>query len=603
MIKNLFLGMAVGAALLTSCSSEDPAPVATDGNVTFTATLPGELMGRGYGDGTTATQLTYVVYNAAGEEIPMFTKNVDLVNLKATVSLNLVPNQEYTIVFWAQAPDAPYNLDTANGTVTVTPTGTSQAENRDAFFAAETFVVNGAASKTVELKRPFAQINIGTTDMAEFKASNGTISVAGLQVTAPDVLNLKDGTVSGEAKYILDNAAFPDEAFPMTLEGKTFTYLVADYILVGNTKETIDVTWTSDNSVADRQKLTYTGVPVQRNYRTNIYGSLLTDSYTFNVMITPDFTEPAHEYVVVQTPEAFVDAVTKGMNVEIPAALDVALDEPLSLHDGQEVIINGTLSSPKSILNIPAGATATIKGAGTLNFDFEGDGLAEGGRYAVNGIDVYGNLNLEDVTLVTDNHIGGSMIYVWDGAEATLDNVTVNTGFRALTTAPGAKITVNGGAYHSTSHNGYTDSTGKSAYAYAVVISGEGTEGEFNNVVITGIQGAFSVSKGSSAVLNNCDFSTYDPEGRPWLAFYAVYTAQGADVTINSGKYYSPRVAVYSGNNDIPGDTFGAMRIYGGYFSKKPAWSQQAQADYPLPTGYVWAANDDERYPWTVVKE
>lgn len=147
------------------------------------------------------------------------------------------------------------------------------------------------------------------------------------------------------------------------------------------------------------------------------------------------------------------------------------------------------------------------------------------------------------------------------------------------------------------------DSTGKSAYAYAVVISGEGSVCELNDVTMTGIQGAFSVSKGSKGVLNRCDFSTADPEGMPGKAFYAVYTAQGADVTINSGNYYSPRVAVYSGNNDIPGDTFGAMRLYGGMYSAKPSWSQQQQADYPLPSGYAWSATGDERYPWTIVKE
>lgn len=141
MIKKIFMGMAISATLLASCSSEEPAGGNSGGNVTFTATLPGDLQTRAYGDGTTATELKYVVYNADGEEISHFTNSVPMSNLKATVNLNLVADQTYTIVFWAQAPDAPYTLDSANGTITVTPTGPAQSENRDAFFASETFTV------------------------------------------------------------------------------------------------------------------------------------------------------------------------------------------------------------------------------------------------------------------------------------------------------------------------------------------------------------------------------------------------------------------------------------------------------------------------------
>lgn len=304
MIKKLAFCTALSALILTGCTSEEPLAGSSEGgNVTFTAEIPSQILTKAnISDGTTATKLTYAVYNDKGDEIAGLGDTVDI-HTSTTVTLNLVTGKEYTVLFWAQAENAPYEFDTKTGIVTVKEyeNVASQDENRDAFFACETFKVNGSVNKTVKLNRPFAQINVLTTDLAEFKAAGETISQAGLKVTAPTTLNLKDGSVGNEEEYTFTNAIFPDESetLPLTIAGKTMTWLVADYVLVGSAKETIDVTWTSNTSVTERQSITYTSVPVQRNYRTNIWGALLTDAYNYNVEINDSYTEePGHEYVV-----------------------------------------------------------------------------------------------------------------------------------------------------------------------------------------------------------------------------------------------------------------------------------------------------------------
>ncbi len=64
-----------------------------------------------------------------------------------------------------------------------------------------------------------------------------------------------------------------------------------NYLLVGKDKSIVDVEFGYTDGVGDYNRK-YTFVPVQRNYRTNIFGSLLTSSVDVNVVIEPTFKEP-----------------------------------------------------------------------------------------------------------------------------------------------------------------------------------------------------------------------------------------------------------------------------------------------------------------------
>jgi hypothetical protein len=69
-----------------------------------------------------------------------------------------------------------------------------------------------------------------------------------------------------------------------------------NYVLVAQEQETVDVEFSYNNGgnyVND-----YTFVPVQRNYRTNIYGSILTSDVEVNVVIEPAFEDPDNNHVV-----------------------------------------------------------------------------------------------------------------------------------------------------------------------------------------------------------------------------------------------------------------------------------------------------------------
>ena len=302
MKKVIYATAALAAMMFASCASEDgiTSPEA-DGNVILTASLP-EIGSRAFADGSTATQLSYYVYDAEATgdtKSALIEGTATFEGLKATVNLSLGTGKKYDIVFWADsygkdATDAPYSYDAASQTVTVTYDGAANDESRDAFFyTLKNLSVTGAVTRNVTLTRPFAQINVGTNDYEAAKEAGISISQAGLSIAdIPTRLNLYTGEVSDEALASFTMAALPEgEEFPVDKD--TYKYLSMNYILVSADKTTVDVHFISDN--ASNSDMLFTAVPVRRNYRTNIYGSLLTNPAVFNVTINPGFKTPALE--------------------------------------------------------------------------------------------------------------------------------------------------------------------------------------------------------------------------------------------------------------------------------------------------------------------
>lgn len=339
MKKYILASAATAMMLMASCSSDEPLTgPATGGNVNFTVDLPGSIQSRAYSDGTTATGLSYELYDEDGAQVASLGGTTTFTDLKATVNLSLVTGKTYTIVFWADAPgNNHYTFDKVNGKITVAWIGDSQDESRDAFFANYTFTVNGPISETIKLTRPFAQLNIGTNDLAAFNAGGGSISHSGLKVKAYNTLNLLDGSVEGDmVEYTFANAAHPaGESFPVA----GYDYLVMDYILIGTDKEVVDLAWTSDN--ANAAEVAFTAIPVQRNYRTNIYGALLTNPAQFNVEIKPGMDGDINQEQVAWGGDATEDdlkaLIAAGGTIAIQKAVnkidlsDYTTEKPLTL--------------------------------------------------------------------------------------------------------------------------------------------------------------------------------------------------------------------------------------------------------------------------------
>ena len=330
MKKMIFATAAIAAMLAASCSNEDVQAPAAGGNVSFTVMLPEMASRADFGDGTTAKKLTYYVYDAEATgdtKTVLFDGTADFgADLHATVQLDLVTGKTYDIVFWADsygdAAGRPYTYDGASQTVTVTYGTDANAEARDAFYFTEKALkISGPVSKPVTLKRPFAQLNVGTSDFEAAEKAGLTLTQTGMYIAdMPNTLNLYDGTVGGSVKAEFTLAALPDgEDFPV--EAAKYKYLTMNYVLVGADKTTVDVHLTSDiNASADRQDVAFTAVPVQRNYRTNIFGALLTDPTTFDVVISEGFDGAYNNGVLtvdVKPGEDIQDIIYSNKNAEV----------------------------------------------------------------------------------------------------------------------------------------------------------------------------------------------------------------------------------------------------------------------------------------------
>ena len=321
MNKKLFLGMFAAAGMLfaTSCSN-DELDVVQSGNeaqVTFSLAAEGGIATRAISDGTGAKKLVYAVYNASGELIETIANtdvNGQIVDnsafdngLTENVTITLAKGQQYTVAFWAQNPNCTAYTTTDLKNVTIDYAGLNNDETRDAFFKAETFTVTGNTEIDVVLKRPFAQINVGVyqTDWDAAKASGIELEKSKVTIeNAATSINLLTGEVGGEQTVEYGFDIIPAQfATPETLDvdldkdgtKENYVYLSMSYILANDETtgyaktalEDLDFTFApiSGNNINFSEGLN--AVPVQRNWRTNIIGKILTGDVTFNITIDP----------------------------------------------------------------------------------------------------------------------------------------------------------------------------------------------------------------------------------------------------------------------------------------------------------------------------
>ena len=317
------IAIAATPLLLLSCSDEVKLATESEGEnlVSLTVQLPEELGTRAFGEASKIKSLKYAVY-PQGEQQPlaMFdgktAKTVEMTGLSKNVQLQLASGKKYDVIFWAAADEvgAQSKFDETTQVATLAPTVCSN-EADDAFFAKAEIDVNGNLQQTVKLYRPYAQLNIGTDDLAAAAASGYTVTKT---------------QVATQAYSAIDAS----ETFPA---GSAYNYLSMNYVLVPDYKTIADVTLDYTNGTTP-MKRTFTSVPLQRNYRTNIYGSLLTNSVDFNVVIEPAFIGT----LGIATDEELANAASHH-NRHVQLADNVQLALPANIAEGV-VIIGGTNS-------------------------------------------------------------------------------------------------------------------------------------------------------------------------------------------------------------------------------------------------------------------
>ena len=128
------------------------------------------------GDGAAANVNRYIceVYTG-GTRYMRKVNTVTAGTLQTTFDFKLVKGQTYDLLFWADCAnngsDLYYNTASLKN-VEVLTTQISCTDARDAFFGKDQIALGETQiTKTVYLKRPFAQLNIITTDISDIYAS------------------------------------------------------------------------------------------------------------------------------------------------------------------------------------------------------------------------------------------------------------------------------------------------------------------------------------------------------------------------------------------------------------------------------------------------
>lgn len=410
--------IAAAALLVTSCNDEMDNGLKTgdEGTVTFTAQLPSEMGTRAFADGLTAKHLQYAVYEA-GQSTPLkvfgdettVVGEAEMVNLKKSVTLKLTSGKSYDVIFWADATtDSPYTFNPASQEVSVDYSKVNNnSDNCDAFFKKETITVSGNQSVDVKLTRPFAQVNIGADDFDAAKASGLEVTQTEVVAKAFATLNLATGEVADEADRTFTMKAIPtasDGEFPVA---GGYKYLSMDYLLVGADKATVDVAF----NYGGPQNRTFTNVPVQRNYRTNIYGSLLTNTTDFNVVIEPAFATTNYNLGALYTASQIGGAVTLSDNVDFDRTIAVQPGKTMSVNLNGKTVKNTTdLWENPSVPN--SWSLFSVRGTDSkLTLSGDGDVIAKANDcYAV---DVQGGGHL----VIDGGHYNGNIhaVYVTEG--------------------------------------------------------------------------------------------------------------------------------------------------------------------------------------------
>ena len=506
MNKKLFLGMfaAAGMLLATSCSNDelDMVQSGNEAQVTFSLGLEGGIATRAISDGTKADKLVYAVYklNAQGEpELQNVVGSTNGQFVKTdfksgdNVSITLAKGQTYQVAFWAQDGDCKaYDTDdlTAVEVKYQNEDGTNAVNNdelRDAFFKMVEFEVAGNKTIDVVLKRPFAQINVGVDaeDWAAAVASGIEIEKSAVVVkNAANIINLLTGKVSGNetvVTYVSD--IIPDETLYVetdaTIDGKeAYNWLSMSYILVADASETDE---DNDGTVGDErttlESLQFTfspksgndiefnqglnNVPVQRNWRTNILGKILTGDIQFNITIDPvydgDIIYPDNEgtFAELELAASMGGTVTLDESFEMPEErpfLQVSADFTLNINEN----VDFTTGSAANYGIIVANGTTTINGEGNIKSQGGGIGITNGASLVFNS----GNLDVN-----TTSTSGRYLFYLeGEGSTATINggnfdfNKTQNQKRAYIYASTGTIVYVNGGTFGKAStRSGYTD--------------------------------------------------------------------------------------------------------------------------------------------------
>ena len=460
MKKNLFLSMLAMASMLfaTSCSQDELVNESAGEFVDakFKIATPDGIGTRAavnVGLGTTVNYVACAVYDAQGKELTDLRQYKPITEKKAEYSIRLVKGQAYRVAFFAFCGNEDgsnhfYNLNDMTN-ITISNAG-SNLEERDAFTnnvevtAQETMT---AIEKPVTLYRPFAQLNLGAYAKDIEAARKADVVVTESQITVSNVYTAfnaySDQVVGNTSEVTFTMNVIPGQDLLVDTDNnentpdEQFEYLALNYLLVGDKdaeKNLTDVTfeWKAENGKTNSPATVFKNIPVQRNYRTNIIGYLLTNPAEFNITIDEQFKKPDYNVIyaggTAANPDDLEDSMgdindnaVKNAVIKIPAGAYVSWTTGAGIGSTPLVEVANTVTE-----------TVTIQGEGESSvLVVEGKGV--GALRAANGA----KLIFKDMTILDKsesyNEGAWELTYLEFAGNLEFNNVIFKSGIQLQT--------------------------------------------------------------------------------------------------------------------------------------------------------------------------
>jgi len=361
--------VAIVSLLAVSCVQEDTSVTQPIGSEALVSISVGNgSASRSIAQGDDTNELLYAVYDADWKLL--FTRDVELpATLTYKVEEKLLTGYTYHFVFWAQkegtyTPEWGTVGQVSDPYVTINYANAND-DSRDAFFGQVEVAVQGTTNKSVDLKRPFAQINHGTNDLA--KAADAGFNTAALttslKVSAYNTLYLNGGAVDGLTEVTFASAARDAE---MTTLNTDYDWISMNYVLWTAEEESLGECTLTITDGVKTIGVKYPQAPARRNYRTNLLGALLTDSANVDVEVKPgtdgDLGVEVPIYKTVSTAadlQSAIDNAVVGKTTTITLDADIDLYETRSgvgyitrVENGSSIVIDGANHTVKGQIRI-----------------------------------------------------------------------------------------------------------------------------------------------------------------------------------------------------------------------------------------------------------
>lgn len=349
-MKKFYYSLFAAASMMlavTSCSQEEDFVQSSSEMTTFSVQLDGATQSRTAGDGKTVDKLYYAVYSESTGEV-VYPAGAQYGTAEKEdggwkLDLPLMKSETYDILFWAQKDGSGAYEFTNLKEVTVKYDGVlSNKEDRDAFFnALDGFKASGS-EHTIVLRRPFAQLNVATTidDWTKAKtiynSTNNTTGVNPVSKSAVTVsaLATKFNVLTGEASVpttgrvtfgantLLDESIKIKRMVEGVEKDVEYKLLAMNYLLPEGTKEPNGLEQYNPEEGKENTEVEFTlykgtdeqivnvkvpATPIQRNWRTNIIGDLLTGE-GFDVVIEEGFDNEENQEIEISADGIVKDA-------------------------------------------------------------------------------------------------------------------------------------------------------------------------------------------------------------------------------------------------------------------------------------------------------